>query len=118
MNASETPTPRGPDYGGRWSVNLEEVAREIARLSVVCQVPILQPGVIDRVLRNDASVCGSKNAIGFRKLHYLLLLQQAIRRKAAESFGEAQAAAIEDYVIGRLRKVFPALEGSWPPASQ
>lgn len=116
MTANESPIPRDPAYDERWSVNLEDVDREIARLAAVCQIPILQPGVIDRVLRDDASVCGSKNAIAFRKLHYLLLLHQAIRGKAAESFGEAQTAAIEDYVIGRLRKLFPGLEGPWPPA--
>jgi len=116
MNAPESLIPDDPVYGERWSVNLEDVDREIARLAGVCQVPVLQPGVIDRVLRDDASVCGTKNAIAFRKLHYLLLLHQSIRGKAAESFGEAQTAAIEDYVIGRLRKLFPGLEGPWPPA--
>jgi hypothetical protein len=118
MIAPDNPNSRDPAHDERWSVNLEDVDREIARLAGVCQIQILQPGVIDRVLRNDSSVCGTTSAIAFRKLHYLLLLHQAIRGKAAESFGEAQTAAIEDYVIGRLRKLFPRLEGPWPPASQ
>ena len=37
-------------------------------------------------------------------------------RKSADSFGQAQTAAIENYIIERLRKAFPDLPGGWPPA--
>jgi hypothetical protein len=103
-----------PVYRVLWSDDLEEVDREIARLATLCQVRILQPGVIRRVLQKDASVCGSPNDVGFAKLRDLLMLHLAIREKAVESFGQAQAAAIEDYVIERLRKSFPDLPGGWP----
>ena len=107
---------RDPVYRALWAEDLEEVDREIARLSALCQVRILEPGVIGRVLKNDHSVCGTENAVAFRKLHDLLMLHLAIREKAADSFGQAQTAAIEDYVIERLRKSFPDLPGGWPPA--
>jgi hypothetical protein len=107
---------RDPVYRALWAEDLEEVDREIARLSALCQVRILEPGVIGRVLKNDHSVCGTENAVAFRKLHDLLMLHLAIREKAADSFGQAQTAAIEDYVIERLRKSFPDLPGRWPPA--
>ena len=41
-----------------WAKNLDELDREIARLALLCQVRILDPGVIDGVLQNDGSVCG------------------------------------------------------------
>jgi len=107
---------RDPVYRALWAEDLEEIDREIARLSVLCQVRILEPGVIGRVLKNDHSVCRTENAVAFRKLHDLLMLHLAIREKAADSFGQAQAAAIEDYIIERLRKSFPDLTGGWPPA--
>ena len=107
---------RDPVYRALWTEDLEEVDREIARLSVLCQVRILEPGVIGRVLKNDRSVCGTENAVAFRKLHDLLMLHLAIREKAADSFGQAQTAAIEDYIIERLRKSYPDLTGGWPPA--
>jgi len=103
-------------YRVLWTEDLEEVDREIAKLAMLCQVMILQPGVIGRVLKNDASVCGAANAVAFRKLHDLLMLHLAIREKAVDSFGPAQTAAMEDYVIERLRKSFPDLLGRWPPA--
>ena len=46
----------------------------------------------------------------------LLLLHFAIRQKSVDSFGHAQTAAMEDYIIERLRKSFPDLSGRWPPA--
>jgi hypothetical protein len=99
-----------------WAEDLEEVDREIARLAVLCQVRILEPGVIRRVLQKDASVCGAPNSVAFAKLHDVLLLHLAIRQKSADSFGQAQTAAIEDDIIARLRKSFPDLTGQWPPA--
>ena len=98
-----------------WTEDLEEVDREIARLATVCQVRILEPGVIRRVVQKDATVCGTENPAGFAKLHDLLMLHLAIRQKAADSFGQAQAAAIEDFILERLRKSFPeALAGKMP----
>jgi len=108
---------KDPVYRVVWTENLEEVDREIARLATVCQVRILEPEVVRRVLQRDASVCGTQNPEGFAKLHDLLMLHLAIRQKSADSFGQAQAAAIEDYVIERLRKSFPDLPGRWPPGS-
>ena len=99
-----------------WSDDLEGVDREIARLVHICQVSIFEPGVIGRVLKNDASVCGTANPTAFRKLRELLMLHFAIREKSVESFGQAQTTAIENYVIERLRKSFPDLPGRWPPA--
>ncbi|HEX2334285.1 MAG TPA: hypothetical protein VHI32_14065 [Burkholderiales bacterium] len=108
--------PKDPIYRVLWSEDLEEVDREIAKLAVLCQVRILEPGVIRRVLQKDASVCGTQNAVAFAKLHDLIMLHLAIRQKAADSFGQAQTAAIENYIIERLRKSFPDLAGRWPPA--
>ena len=98
-----------------WAENLDELDREIARLAVVCQVRILDRGVIKRVLRRDASVCGTENPVAFVKLHDLLMLHLALREKSVEALGEATTEAIEDYVIKRLKKAFPDL-GEWPPA--
>ena len=107
--------PKDPVYRMLWTEDLEEVDREIARLATICQVRILEPGVIRRVLQRDATVCGTQNLVGFAKLHDLLMLHLAIRQKSADSFGQAQTAAIEDFILERLRKSFPeALAGKFP----
>jgi hypothetical protein len=81
----------------------------------MCQVRILDPGIILRVLRKDASVCGTDNPLAFAKLHELLMLHLALREKSVETLGQAKTMAIEDYVVERLKKSFPNL-GEWPPA--
>jgi len=98
-----------------WAENLEELDREIARLAQMCQVRILDTGVFARILKKDASVCGTENPRAFAKLHELLMLHLALRERSLESLGQAKTEAIEDYVIERLRKAFPDL-GEWPPA--
>jgi hypothetical protein len=111
MNATKTDLP-----AGWWAENLERIDREIARLATVCRVKILEPGVIERVLRKDASVCATSNEIAFAKLHDMVMFYFAVRQMSADAVGQAQTAHIEYYVIERLKKSFPDLAADWPPA--
>jgi hypothetical protein len=99
-----------------WSEDLEQLDHEIARLALLCQVKILEPGVIERVIKKDASVCGTENAVAFEKLHSLLMMHLAVREKSVESLGQAETSQIEAAIIERLRKPFGDLIGKWPPA--
>ena len=99
----------------RTATNLEAIDREVGRLAGLCRVPLLQRGVVERVLHADDSVCGTKNRIAFRKLHDLLLLHFAVREKSAQDVGQQQTAAIETYVVERLRRSFPDIAAGWPP---
>jgi hypothetical protein len=99
-----------------WAKNIDELDREIGRLCVLCQVRILDPGIIERVLRKDASVCGTSNPVAFAKLHDLLMLYFANRQKAVAAVGQLQTAQIEAHVIEELRSRFADLLGKWPPA--
>jgi hypothetical protein len=95
------------DFGaGWWSQNLSEVDKEVARLAAICNVQLLDPGVIERVLGNDASVCGSTNAIAFDKLRNVLMMHYAVRARAAESIGEAGTNALVMHIVEDLRKKF------------
>ncbi len=112
MNESKDPV-----YRVLWSEDLEEVDREIARLALLCQVRLLEPGAISRVLRRDSSVCGTCNPLAFRMLRDMLMLHIAIRDKAAAAFGQAQTAAIEDAIVERLKKSFPGVLAGRLPGS-
>ena len=101
---------------GRSALTLEELDRELARLALLCRVRILDPGVIERVLRNDSSVCSADNAIAFRKLRNLLMVHFTLRTELADSIGQTKTAGIEAFVIARLRKSFPDLGVTGPPA--
>jgi hypothetical protein len=100
---------------GRWARTLEELDHEVGRLAMLCGVPILERGVIERVLHGDRLVCGTDNPIAFAKLRDLLMMHFAVHAKWAAEVGEPQVAAIEGYVIERLRKSLPELSGRWPP---
>ncbi len=97
-----------------WSNQLEELDREIARLALLCEVRILDPGVVTRVLQRDASVCGSDNPIAFEKLRKLLMMYFATHEKSAGALGPELLAVIEADIIQRLSKSFPDM-GKWPP---
>ena len=94
-----------------WENNLEELDGEIARLAMLCDIRILEPGAFQRVLQKDASLCGTDNPIAFAKLRGLLMMHLAIREKSVRLFGPATTARVEDYVIDRLKKRFPQLKG-------
>ena len=86
-----------------WAKNLDDVDREVARLATLCNCRILDAGVIERVLHNDASVCGTSNPIAFEKLRNALMLHYHIRDKTVGAVGEAQTAAAISMIVERLR---------------
>jgi hypothetical protein len=77
-------------------------------------VKILEPGVIDRLMQGDATVCGADNPIAFRKLHDLLLMSLHGAAEVGRRPRAQQTAAIEVHVIERLKKSFPDLATEWP----
>jgi hypothetical protein len=98
--------------------SLDEIDMEIARLALLCQVRILDPGVAERVVRNDASVCGTDNPVAFEKLHNMLDMHFGVRKSGGVVHGQTLASRVEQQVINRLRERFPALAAEWPPAAR
>ena len=90
--------------GAFWTRNLDEIDREVARLAIICKVRILDPGVLARVLKNDASVCGAKNPAAFDKLRNALMMHYKVRDQAVEAMGEAMTERVVAELVERLRK--------------
>jgi len=101
--------------GAWWAKNLDDIDREIARLATICNVRVLDPGVIERVLENDASVCGSANPIAFGKLRNALMMHYHMRQKAVGALGEAGTARIIAEIVETLRERIGDRLGT-PPA--
>jgi hypothetical protein len=87
----------------RWAKHFDEIDREIAQLAVLLDVPILNPGVIERVLQNDASVCAKPKPQSFAKLRGLLMMHYSVRDRAVVQLGieETQRMILE--IAERLR---------------
>ena len=108
---SDKPSELG---AGWWAKNLDEVGREIARLATICNVRILDPGVIERVLRSDASVCGSQNPVAFEKLRSVLTMHYHVRDKAMGVLGEAGTKRVVAEIVESLRQRFGERLGGPP----
>jgi hypothetical protein len=106
---------RESEFGAAWwSQSLEEVDREVARLAGLCRIRILEPGVIERVLQDDAAVCGTPNPVAFDKLRNALMMHYHLRDNAAAALGEAKAAALVRQTVERLKARFGAALGEFP----
>ena len=84
--------------------SLDEIDDAIVRFATICDVPLLDPGVIDRVLRNDTSVARRPNPDAFTQLRGLLVMHYHERKAASDSLGEPAAARIAQEIVERLRK--------------
>lgn len=100
---SDKPSDLGSAW---WAKNLEDIDREIARLATICNVRILDAGIIERVLNNDSSVCGSQNEIAFGKLRNALMMHYHERGKAVGALGESGTASVLAEIVEGLRKRF------------
>jgi hypothetical protein len=98
-----TDQPRDPRTEW-WAKKLDDIDREIARLATLCNVRILDVGVIERVLRNDASVCGSKNQIAFDKLRTMLMMHYSVRDDALEILGPEKTRLLVEKIVTALRE--------------
>ena len=96
-----------------WVRHFDAIGEELMRLSVACNVRLRDPGVIDRILQNDETVCGTKNPIGFRKLHNLLKATYDSINKSVDRIGAEETKLITDALIERLDHI-RAIGGSGP----
>ena len=93
-----------PNYRhARWTKHFDEIDREIAQLASICQIPLLDPGVIERVLHKDTLVCGSQNPRAFEKLRSLLMMHYSVRDRAVVALGEKETMVIMNEIVERLR---------------
>ena len=90
--------------GGWWGKNLEDVDREVARLASICKVRLLDPGIIQRVLDNDATVCESSNPAAFAKLRQALMMHYHVRNKAVGAMGETATQDVINEIVANLKK--------------
>ena len=87
-----------------WGRQMDDLMSEIARQATICKVRLLDPGVIDAVLRNDESVCGTSNPIAFKKMRDTLMLGFVVRDKSVEHLGPGETEALTTAIRERLQE--------------
>jgi hypothetical protein len=85
-----------------WMRHLDTIGDELLRLTTVCGVNLSEPGVMERVIQNDETVCRNKNPIGFRKLRELVMATLSSLNKATDRIGAAETQMIVEAIRERL----------------
>jgi hypothetical protein len=83
----------------------EGIADELLSLAIACNLRLREPGVIERVLKNDLTVCGRKNEEGFRKLRSLLIAFYGSVGKAAERIGPEDTRKIIEAITEQKKRL-------------
>jgi hypothetical protein len=87
-----------------WARHFDTIGDELLRLTTVCGVNLREPGVVERIVKNDETVCSKKNAIGFRKLRDLVMATFSSLNKAADRIGPEETRMIVDALMERLER--------------
>jgi hypothetical protein len=89
-----------------WSGQLDNLVSEMSRLCIACDVKMLDPGIAERVLKGDQSVCGRKNPEVFEKLRTHVMAYCQVQDRAIKRLGAEEVKGMMDEVrasITRLR---------------
>jgi len=76
--------------GRYWGRQMGDLMSEMARQATICKVRLLDPGVIDAVIRNDESVCGTSNPLSFKKLREAMLMGFVVKGKSVDAMGPVE----------------------------
>jgi hypothetical protein len=87
-----------------WATKFEDIDREIARLATICNVRILDTGVIERVLRDDSTVCATQNRLAFDKLRSLLMMHYSVREGALSELGPDKTRLLIEKIVSTLKE--------------
>jgi hypothetical protein len=93
---------------------MDDVMSEIARQATICKVKLLDPGVIDAVIRNDESVCGTSNPLSFKKLRNAMLMGFVVKGKSVDALGPVETEGLITAIRERIKLIW-AISWVAPP---
>jgi len=81
-----------------WGRQIENIAHELSRLAIACDIELGKPGLAERILKNDDTVCGRKNPKAFRQMRQHLMALFNVEAGAVDRLGTADTKEILDQV--------------------
>lgn len=84
---------------------IDGIAHEISRLAVACDITIFEPGMAERILRNDDTVCRIKNDRAFQEIRHHLMALFPLEARAIERLGPEETKQILDQVRDSIIKL-------------
>lgn len=88
-----------------WGRQIDNLARELSILAIACDIELGKPGLAERILKNDESVCGRKNPKAFRKLRQHLMALFSVEVGAVERLGADDTKEMLDQVRSAIIEV-------------
>jgi hypothetical protein len=81
-----------------WGRQIDGLAHELSRLAIACDIELGTPGLAERILKNDESVCGRKNPEAFRQIRLHLMALFSVEERAIDRVGATDTKVILDQV--------------------
>jgi hypothetical protein len=81
-----------------WGRQIDNLARELSKLAIACDIELGKPGLAERILKNDKTVCGRDNPKAFRQLRQHLMALFSVEAGAVERLGTKDTREILDQV--------------------
>jgi hypothetical protein len=76
----------------------EGLAHEISVLLIACDIDLGTPELPERILRNDAGVCGRQNPQAFEKLRHHLMALYPLEERSIERLGAEETKRMLDVI--------------------
>ena len=100
-----------------WGRQIDAVMLEIGREATICKIRLLDPGVIEAVMQNNESICGSNNPRAFTKSGLMVGLGET-REEIMQVMDDLRAAEVDFLTIGQYlqpTRKHAKLERFWTP---
>ena len=88
-----------------WGRQIDELAHELSRLAIACDIELGKPGLAERIIKNDATVCARKNPEAFRKLRQHLMALFSVENRAIDRVGVDDTREILDQVRAAITEI-------------
>ena len=81
-----------------WGRQIDGLAHELSKLAIACDIELGRPGLAERILKNDETVCGKSNPKAFRQMRQHLMALFNVEQGAVERLGPEDTKEILDQV--------------------
>ena len=88
-----------------WGRQIDSLAQELSKLAIACNIELGSPGLAERILKNDDTVCGKSNPKAFRQLRQHLMALFNLEQGAIERLGPEDTKEILDQVRSAIVKI-------------
>jgi hypothetical protein len=88
-----------------WGRQIENLAHELSKLAIACDIELGKPGLAERILKNDSTVCGRNNARAFEQMRQHLTALFNVEKGAAERLGPEDTKEILDQVRAAIVEI-------------